>query len=379
MVRKRFKTKYPGIYEETLADGDITYYASYRDENGKQKFGKHGRKSRGKTAKTASVWRADLMRGKAKTKQQERNEEKVKKSRDIVHLYNNHYLKDRNGKGRNDSMFNNWVEPYWGGKDMEKVTNIDAANYKVWLKAKTSNRGKPLSDQSVKHAIGLYRRVLRHAKRHIKGFALLVDDFSVPDVDNEVTEELKPEQLASLLKVLNADYVPTIGKKGKPYKCKVNRAVADIMLLIMNTGMRRGEVLKLMWGHVNFERGSILLKEPKGGKNVTIPMSTGARAVLKRQKKSSMYIFPGKDGGKRLHIDVQSRKIRDLARLPKTFRPCHGLRHYFGTKLAEHGTHITVISELLGHKSIEITKRYIDVSRELKQAAVEMIAIGGEK
>jgi integrase len=379
MARKRCKTKYPSIYGETLADGDITYYAAYRDENGKPKFAKHGRKSRGKTAKTASVWRADLMRGKAKTKQQERNEEKVRKSRSIVHLYNDHYLKDRNGKGRNDSTFNNWVEPYWGGKDMEKVTNIDAANYEVWLKAQTSNRGKPLSDQSVKHAIGLYRRVLRHAKRHIEGFFLLIDDFSVPEVDNEVTEDLTTEEFASLLKVLMADTVPAKGKTGKTYQCKINRSVADILLLILNTGMRRGECLKLMWGHVNLDRGTIVLKDPKGKVDVNIPMSSGARAVLERQKKTSMYVFPGKDGGKRLHIDVQARKIRDLAGLPKTFRPCHGLRHYFGTELHAKGANIKVISELMGHKSIEITKRYIAAREEQKVAAVELVSIGGER
>ncbi len=378
MARSRSRTKYPGVYEETLVDGDITYYASYRDKNGKQQFPKGGRKSKGYTAKKCSEWRVDLMRGKAKTRQQIRDEEKVEKSRDIVHLYKQ-YLEDRNDKGKNDSLFEKWVKPYWNGKNIEKMENDDAANFAVWLAAQVSVKGTPLSDQTRKHAIAMFRRIVRHAKRHIKGFTLLIDDFSIPAVDNEKTEDLTPEQFSALLRVLNADTVGAKGKTGKTYQCKINRAVSDILLLILNTGMRRGECLKLMWGHVSFDRKTILLKEPKGGKDVTIPMSSGARAVLKRQKKSSMYVFPGKGGTMRLHIDVQARKIRDLAGLPKIFRPCHGLRHYFGTELAAQGVNITTISELMGHKGIEITKRYVKAREEQKIHAVELISVGGEK
>ncbi len=68
-----------------------------------------------------------------------------------------------------------------------------------------------------------------------------------------------------------------------------------------------------------------------------------------------------------------------MAGLPKDFRPCHGLRHFFATELAASGKSITVISELLGHKSIEITKRYAKVRDEEKQEAVELVSIGGEK
>lgn len=378
MATERVKSKYPGVFGLKSADGkDITWYATYR-KDGKQTLAKYGKKSKGYTDRKCSICRSDLLQGKKKTRQQKRTEEKIKKSRCIGHLYTK-YIKDQNGKGRTDSLFNNWVKPYWGVKDIENVENEDAAEYSVWLKAQTSVKGTPLSPQTRKHAIGLYRRILRHAKRHIKGFTLLIDDFSVPEVHNEKTEDLTPDQLKSLLSVLHADTVPAKGRTGKTYQCKINRAVADILLLILNTGMRRGECLKMMWGHVNFDRGTILLKEPKGGKDVTIPMSSGARAVLKRQKKSSMYVFPGKNGGRRVHIDVQARKIRDLAGLPKTFRPCHGLRHYFGTELAARGANITVISELMGHKSIEITKRYVKAREDQKREAVELVSIGGEK
>jgi integrase len=261
------------------------------------------------------------------------------------------------------------VLPWWQDKDITTATNQDCANYRIWLE-----ESGDLKPQSIKHAIALFRRVVRHAKKHIHGFEIKIDDYSVPKVNNEVTEDLTQEQYQRLLSVLQSDKVTVEGKT-----VKINRAVADIMLLILNTGMRRGEVLKLQWQHVNFDRGTILLKEPKGGKDVLLPMNTGAREVLMRQKKTSMYVFPNPQGGKRSHINVQARKIRDLAGLPKDFRPLHGLRHYYATELASKGVDITVISELLGHKSVGITMRYVNARDEKKRMAVELVSVGGMK
>ena len=49
----------------------------------------------------------------------------------------------------------------------------------------------------------------------------------------------------------------------------------------------------MMW---IFERGMITLREPKGGKTETIPVSIQALDVLKGLEVTSPYVFPGKDG-----------------------------------------------------------------------------------
>jgi integrase len=369
--------KYPGCFYYESADGrDRVYYVQYR-KNGKMVTAKHGKKSHGESLRRAVKFREDLIAGKAKTRQEQREEEKLRKARDIDHLYER-YLKDKKGRGRNDSLFNHWVRPYWAGKDIERATNTDAANFRVWLEAMISSKGTPLSPQTVKHAIALFRRVVRHGKSNIEGFTLLIDDFYVPNVNNEKTEDLTPEQLKSLLGVLTADTVLTIGKTGRQYNCRINRAVADMMLLALTTGMRRGEIIKLQWQHVNYARRKIVIRAPKGGTDVTIPMSSSARAIMKRQKRNSMFVFPGKNGGKRRHVDMQARKLRDLAGLPKDWRPFHGLRHYYATELVARGAGITVVSALLGHKSIEITMRYAMAREKEKVEAVELISIGDE-
>lgn len=363
MKRIKYRVKNsPGCwYYET--DGNKVFYCSYRKE-GKNVTAKCGESLRGYTMKHCVLHRADLLRGKASTNAELRRDKESEATRYIDKLYE-HYHTERNGQGRNDSLFFRYVAVFWKDKDISTCTNVDAANFRCWLDKCESSRGGQLSKQTVKHAIALFRRIVRYADKTLQDFKLQVSAFDIPVVNNEVTEDLTPEELERLLHVLKTD--------------TVNRPVCEMMLLMLNTGMRRGEVQKLQWGHVDFERGGILLREPKGGKDVNIPMSSGARAVLLRQKRASLFIFPGKNGGKRGHFERAARRIRDLAGLGKDFRPCHGLRHYFGTELSDRGVDLVTISELMGHKGVEITKRYVKGREQRKKDAVELIAIGGEK
>lgn len=354
--------KYPGCwYYET--DGNKTFYCAYRKE-GKNITAKCGESEKGYTFRQCAFHRADLLRGKASTNAELRRDKESEATRYIDKLYE-HYHTEKNGQGQNDSLFLRYVAVFWKDKDISACSNVDAANFRCWLDKCESSRGGLLSKQTVKHAIALFRRIVRYADKTIHDFKLQITDFDIPIVNNETTEDLDHEELERLLQVLKTD--------------KVNRAVCDMMLLMLNTGMRRGEVQKLQWGHINVERGAILLREPKGGKDVTIPMSSGVKAVLLRQKRTSLYVFPGKDGGKRGHFERAARRIRDLAKLGKDFRPCHGLRHYFGTELSDRGVDLVTISELMGHKGVEITKRYVKGREQRKKEAVELIAIGGGK
>jgi integrase/recombinase XerD len=51
----------------------------------------------------------------------------------------------------------------------------------------------------------------------------------------------------------------------------------------------------------------------------------------------------------------------------------HSMRRTFITKLATSGVSVRVIAELVGHKSIQTTQRYIDINDELMSNAVELV------
>ncbi|MGE4556613.1 MAG: tyrosine-type recombinase/integrase [Desulfovibrionaceae bacterium] len=176
-------------------------------------------------------------------------------------------------------------------------------------------------------------------------------------MNNETTEDLTPDQLAALLQAIEED---------------PNRPVADMMRLALFSGLRRGELMRLEWRDLDFERGFILLRDPKGGRDQKIPMSPPARNVLESQTKTdSPYVFPGRNGEKRSCVKRTIQRVRDRAVLPKTFRPLHGLRHAYASMLASSGkVDLFTLQKLLTHKSPQMTQRYAHLrDNALKQAA----------
>ncbi|MEW6078573.1 MAG: site-specific integrase [Thermodesulfobacteriota bacterium] len=189
----------------------------------------------------------------------------------------------------------------------------------------------------------------------------------MPEKDNEKTETLSPKQLTRLIEVLNEHGT---------------EPAALIMKLALFTGMRRGEILKLQWQDVDLQKGFIFLADPKGGQSQKLPLSPAAVEVLKQcpRHKTSLYVFPGRHGGKRATTKRLIDKLKNEAGLPDDFRPLHGLRHVYASTLVESGVDLYRVQKLLTHKSTAMTQRYSHLKDEtLRSAAVTAAAaiLGG--
>ena len=87
--------------------------------------------------------------------------------------------------------------------------------------------------------------------------------------------------------------------------------------------MRKSEMLRLRWDDIDFERGFICIREPKGGMNEKIPLNSSARRILETHPRwqDPLYIFPGKHGKER-HRNAVARQLRIIkkkAGLPEGF------------------------------------------------------------
>jgi integrase len=127
--------------------------------------------------------------------------------------------------------------------------------------------------------------------------------------------------------------------------------------------MRRSEVRNLKWADVDFDRGFLLLRDPKGGEDQRIPMSDPAQDLIEAhpQDGENPFVFAGEKGGPRgaRQIGESSRAIRDAAGLPKDFRPNHGLRHTFASHLASSGeVDLYTLQKMMTHKGPQMTQRY---------------------
>jgi integrase len=158
-----------------------------------------------------------------------------------------------------------------------------------------------------------------------------------------------------------------------------NRDAANFMLMVLYTGMRRGELFRLKWKDIDFERGFISIRDPKGGPDQKIPLSSSAREVLSNHPKGeSEFVFPGRNNDQRVEIKGPIERIRKNAELPKDFRPLHGLRHVYASMLASSGqVDMYTLQKLLTHKSPQMTQRYAhlrdDVLKNASNLAGEII------
>jgi integrase len=144
-----------------------------------------------------------------------------------------------------------------------------------------------------------------------------------------------------------------------------------MMKMALFTGLRRGELFKLKWEHVDFDRRFISIVDPKGGPDEKIPLNEPARLLLESHPRTdSPFVFPGRGGGQRKDINKHINQIKQKAGLPSDFRPLHGLRHVYASILASSGQiDLYTLQKLLTHKSPMMTQRYAHLRDEALRRA----------
>jgi integrase len=249
------------------------------------------------------------------------------------------------------------LEPRFGKKHLDTIAPIDIERLKAEMKKATNQNGKPYTKATIKHQLVLIKRLFNLAHRWgLYSGENPMNRVEVPKLDNGRTEFMQEDEVSRLLNTLET------------WPCRVSSAFVKFTLL---TGMRRGELFKLTWDDVDFERGMVTLREPKGGKTQTIPISHTALAVLKALEVTSPFVFPGKEGQQRTDFKGPWLRIRKAAGLPENFR-FHGLRHHFASTLVSAGYDLLVVQKLLTHKDSRTTQRYAHLSPgALKEAAVK--------
>lgn len=155
---------------------------------------------------------------------------------------------------------------------------------------------------------------------------------------------------------------------------KCSAKLRPIVIVALNTGMRRGEMLNLKWHDVDFQRDIISLFDTKNGESRKIPMNAQVKAALIRVKKhpESQFIFCNRKGQPFNNIRksfLQACKNAGIINFH-----FHDLRHTFASQLVMAGVDINTTRELLGHKDIRMTLRYSHLSPDHKKRAVDVLS-----
>lgn len=152
-----------------------------------------------------------------------------------------------------------------------------------------------------------------------------------------------------------------------------------IVLLAPNTGLRRGELLALMWKDVNLKTKWLTVAGTTSKNNQTrrVPLNVEAAAILQgwnRQSKDALtgsYVFASSKGKRMTTITTAWRTLRKRAGL-RNFH-FHDLRHHFASRLVQSGVDLNSVRELLGHSDIKMVLRYAHLAPEGLANAVERI------
>lgn len=148
------------------------------------------------------------------------------------------------------------------------------------------------------------------------------------------------------------------------------------LLLGLELGLRLQEILALRFQDI--EKDWIKVQR-KGGHEQRLPLTPSLQALIRFHQEeqaadASHFVFEGRSG-KPMSSRAGQKLIQRLAksaRLNKDLSP-HALRHTFATKLAAHGANLVALKELLGHKQMRTTERYLHITPAYLKDALQFL------
>jgi len=142
-----------------------------------------------------------------------------------------------------------------------------------------------------------------------------------------------------------------------------NSYLYPVVVLALSTGMRQGEIMGLAWDDVDIHQGRITLHETKNGEIRVVPLVGKALELLKAKVRriDTNLLFPSKvNPDKPMDLRAPWMTALKAAKI-EDFR-FHDLRHSAASYLAMNGASLAEIAEVLGHKTLQMVKRYAHLS-----------------
>ena len=203
--------------------------------------------------------------------------------------------------------------------------------------------------QTIKHGVQFISAVMKHAKR--EGYN--VADVEIPSISVKPTRlrYLSTEEEQRLLKELDPNRLTNT------VPAQIQRNIQDnydLIIILLDTGARYGEIAKLKWEQIDLEKRTINLWRSKVSNESVLFMTKRVFEVLERRSKTNTekHVFVSNDGG--------HRKNNNIA-IHKAFRRA-GLHdctiHTHATRLIQNGLSIYEVRSVLGHTDIKTTMRY---------------------
>ena len=164
-----------------------------------------------------------------------------------------------------------------------------------------------------------------------------VKDIKLKFTDQRRDRRLQTKELEKLLKATTSCH---------------NILIKPIILIAIETGMRRGEILTMLWSNVDLDKSTLFIPTSKNGYSRIIPLTPSAKEVLELLDHSDSLVFPiTANAFRKAWERVKVRAgISDLR--------FHDLRHEAISRFFEMGLNIAEVASISGHKDFKMLFRY---------------------
>lgn len=346
MARIKSK-KYTGVYQNKLANGDVSYSVNYKDNYGKKVWFTVGKKSEGITEIYAYNKRNEFV-NKIRLGEEPTSLAK-KKKKNIITLdsvakdsYDIKALHNKNNK-LSRRKYEMHVSPLLGKYDIKSITTDD-------IQKLQSQKTKEFALKTVNTIIGELSTVFNYAIEKELIAINPAKKVKKLKVDNARERYLSRDEINLLLENIKED-----------------EQAYTFVMLALTTGARVGALARLTKRDIDFENQIIRVIDEKNDEKYTAFLHNKKLELLLRNRAMNRKIdVPILEENKvNLYEQLKDKISRVLNNLfndgitnPKHRVVIHTLRHSFASHLAINGTPIFTIQKLLNHKDINMTLRY---------------------
>lgn len=288
-----------------------------------------------------------------------------KASTPLEMFFNDIYLKwskDNKATWNRDVYTGKIICDFFKGKSLGEVAPFDVERFKQARTKRLTQRGTPASKSSVNRELAVLSKIFSYAVDNSYLESNPCKKVKFYKVDNIRDRVVQADEEAQLFEALK-------GTKG---------FLRHVALLGLYCGMRVGEIANLEWGEVDFQQHEIHLPAAKTKNKIarSIPILAFVEALLLGLREQGVIsktarVFPKTYSSSRISMEFGA-LCRGIGLDGVTM---YTLRHTYGTRLAANGVSPFTIRDLMGHKSVRMTDRYVHVQKSSLHEAVQSLRI----
>ncbi len=252
------------------------------------------------------------------------------------------------------------LKKYFGNVKVDRINKKNIEDFITWRSGQTSRKTKDfITRETINHEL-LTAKII---------FNRLIESKILRDNPASGVRQLKANERS--FHVISND-------EEKHYLLAAPQPLQDVATLMLETGMRCGEVYQIRRQDVLLEKGYLNVYKGKTKASIRqVHLSDRAQSVLRYRlgKFTGANLFPqgDKDGGKPTD-SLDKQHLHTIESLGYKFR-LYDARHTFASRAVENGVDLLVLASILGHNSLRMVIRYAHPSENFKADAIKRMEL----